>query len=331
MLGQYIIKRTLIAIPTLLVISFVLFMIINLPPGSYVDFRIQQMEEEGQADMAEIRRLKDAYHLDRSLPVQYVHWLKGFVTWDLGESFEDQQKVTVILKDLIPMTVMISVFTILLTWAIAIPFGIFAAVRQNSVWDYLLTFIGLAAMATPGFVLALVFMLITKKVIGPTFDPTGLFSAQFQGAAWSWAKVVDLLRHIWIPVVILGVAGTAGMIRILRANVIDELRKQYVLCARARGIHPVLVVMRYPVRVAINPMVSNIGLILPRVISGSVIISIVLQLETLGPRLFAALLSQDTYIAADIIFIQCILAIVGILLSDILLAVVDPRIKFGSK
>ncbi len=330
MLGRYVLQRILIAVPTLLIISFGVFMVIQLPPGSYVEFKIQQMQEEGQADMAEIERLTRTYRLDDPLPVQYLYWIGNFIQGDLGDSFEDQQPVTRILKERIPTSIALSVSALLLTWIVAIPFGISAAVKQNSVWDYMLTFIGLAALATPGFVLALVFMMIAWK-IDPQFDPTGLFSPEFHGVEWSWAKVVDMMKHLWIPVVILGVAGTAGMIRILRANVIDELRKQYVLCARARGVHPALVVLKYPVRVAINPLISNVGLILPRLISGSVIISIVLQLQTLGPRLFTALQAQDTYLAADIVFIQCILAVVGILISDILLAMVDPRIRFGGR
>ena len=186
-------------------------------------------------------------------------------------------------------------------------------------------------MATPAFVIALIFM-VAMQAYDPTFDPSGLISQEYVDESWLyWPKIADLLKHIWIPVGILGLGGTAGMIRILRANVIDELRKQYVLCARARGLHPAVVVLRYPVRVAINPLMSSVGLILPRIISGSMIISIVMNLPTLGPKVLAALQSQDTYMAASCIFIQCILAIVGILISDIMLSVVDPRIKFGSK
>jgi len=329
-LVRYIIKRLLVAIPTLLIISFGVFMIIQLPPGSYLDSKIEAMQKEGEVDWAEIEALRNQYHFDRPLLVQYAYWIVGFVQGDLGKSFDSDAEVTQILAELLPVTMAISFFTIIFTWSIAIPFGIVAAVKKNTVWDYLLTFIGLAAMSIPGFVTALVFQVIMQKW-WPTFDPTGLISRQFQNEPWSPAKFADLLKHLWVPVFILGVAGTAGMIRILRANVIDELRKQYVLCARARGLHPALVVMRYPFRVAINPMVSSIGLILPRLISGSMIISIVLGLPTMGPAVLQALKSQDTYLASSFVFIQCILAVLGILISDILLAMVDPRIKFESK
>lgn len=328
MLAQYIFKRILIAIPTLMIVSFVVFMMIELPPGSFLDSKIEQMSQEGQVDWIEIESLRQRYHFDRPKIVQYYYWVKGFVTGDWGRSFETDTEVLQILRERLPVTMLISIFTILFTWSIAIPFGILAAVNKNTVMDYLLTFVGLAAMATPAFVLALIFQ-VTMMKLWPNFDPTGLISPQYSGQPWSWAKLADLLKHIWVPIFILGIAGTAGMIRILRANVIDELRKQYVLASRARGLHPILVVMRYPVRVAINPLVSGVGLILPGIISGSVIISVVLGLPTVGPILLQALFSKDTYLASSIVFFQCILAIVGIMISDILLALVDPRIKFG--
>jgi peptide/nickel transport system permease protein len=339
---RYIIKRILVMIPILLVISFSVFMMIQLPPGSFLDAKKDQMERLGTYDPVEIEQLSRKYQFDRPLIVQYGHWIVNFCRGELGESFETETKVSSILAKVVPVTAAISVCTILFTWAIAVPFGIIAAVKKNTIWDYLLTFIGLAAMATPGFVLALVFMVFMQQKVDPNFDPTGLISQQYLNQDWistsqfgwalfNWAKIGDLLKHIWIPVIILGVGGTAGMIRILRANIVDELRKQYVLCARARGLHPAIVVLKYPLRVALNPFMSNIGHILPALISGSMIISIVLNLPTLGPKVLGALQSQDTYLAASCVFIQCILSIVGILISDIMLSVVDPRIKFGSK
>lgn len=342
MLMRYIIKRLLVMIPVLLIISFGVFMMIQLPPGSFLDAKIEQMQRTNTYDPVEIEQLRERYHFDRPLVVQYGYWITNFVRGELGDSFETQTKVTAILAKVLPVTIAISICTMCFTYIVAIPFGIIAAVRKNTLWDYLLTFIGLAAMATPGFILALIFMVFMQKVIDPTFDPTGLISPQYLNQDWSgfasfgwaffnWPKVADLMRHIWIPVVILGVGGTAGMIRILRANVVDELRKQYVLCARARGLHPAVVILRYPLRVALNPFMSNIGHLLPAIIGGSMIISIVLNLPTLGPRVLQALLSQDTYLAASAVFIQCILSIVGILVSDVMLSVVDPRIRFGSK
>ena len=342
MLIRYIIKRLLVMIPMLLVISFVVFMMIQLPPGSYLDAKIEQMQRTNTYDPVEIEQLNQRYHIDRPLIEQYFYWITNFFRGDLGDSFETQTKVTSILAKVLPPTIAISLCTICLTYFIAIPFGIIAAVKKNTIWDYLLTFTGLAAMATPGFILALLFMVFMQEKIDPTFDPTGLISPQYLNQPWAgfgqfglaffnWAKIADLMKHIWIPVVILGVGGTAGMIRILRANIIDELRKQYVLCARARGLHPALVILRYPLRVALNPFMSNIGHLLPAIIGGSMIISIVLNLPTLGPKVLGALQSQDTYLASSAVFIQCILSIVGILVSDIMLSVVDPRIRFGSK
>ena len=287
MLARYLLKRVLIAIPILVIISFIVFMIIQLPPGSYLDAKQEQMRQQGQVDMQEINQLRERYHMDRPKIVQYGYWITGFVIGDWGDSFEYGVPVTQILKDELPITIAISLFTLVFSWAIAIPFGILAAVKRNTFWDYFLTFTGLVAMATPGFVIALIFMVL--------------------------------------------MAGTAGMIRILRANVIDELRKQYVLAARARGLHPVVVVLRYPVRVAINPLISGVAGILPALISGSVIVAMVLNVPILGPKLLAALFSKDTYLASSIVFFQCILSIVGIMISDMLLALVDPRIKFGSR
>jgi peptide/nickel transport system permease protein len=330
MLARYLIKRILIAIPILLLISFFVFMIIQLPPGSYLDAKMEQMRLQGQVDMTEINQLRNRYHMDRSPLIQYGYWIKGFIVLDWGQSFEYNVEVMQILKEELPTTMAISIFTILFEWCIAVPFGILAAVKRNTFWDYFLTFIGLVAMATPAFVIALVFMVIMQW-IWPNFDPTGLFSSEYSGQDWTWGKFADLLRHVWVPIFLLGVAGTAGMIRILRANVIDELRKQYVLAARARGLHPALVVLRYPVRVAINPLISSVAGVLPAIISGSVIVAQVLNLPILGPKLLAALFSKDTYLASSIVFFQCILSIVGIMISDVLLAFVDPRIKFGSR
>ncbi len=330
MLIRYIIKRLLIAIPTLLVISLLVFMVIQLPPGSYIDTRKEQMQQTGEFNQAELDSLRNDYHIEEPMLVRYGYWMVGLLQGDLGKSFEDDADVTAILADTLPLTIVISIFTILLTWAIAIPFGIIAAVKKNTVWDYALTFIGLTAMATPAFVIALIFQEVLQTWF-PGFNPSGLVSGRYVGEDLSVAKAGDFMLHLLVPVLILGVAGTAGMIRVLRANVIDELRKMYVLASRARGLHPAMVVLRYPVRVAINPMVSNIGLILPRIISGSVIVAQVLGLQTVGPKLLIALKSQDTYLASSIVFIQCVLAVVGILISDILLSMVDPRIKFSSR
>lgn len=331
MLIRYLIKRILVAIPVLLVISFIVFMMIQLPPGNFLDVEIAKMQQEGNVDQTKIDGLREQYHFDRPEIVQYYYWITGFIRGDLGKSFTDGTPVKDTLIQLVPLTAAISLFTIMLTWAIAIPVGIFAAVKKNTVWDYALTFSGLTAMAMPAFVIALIFMVLMRNWF-PGYDPTGLVSSRVADLPWyKWEYIKDVSMHLAMPILILGLGGTAGMIRIMRANVIDELRKQYVLCARARGLHPALVVLRYPVRVAINPFMSNIGLILPQIISGSLIISLVLSLPTLGPKTLTALMDKDTYLATSVVFVQCILAVVGVMISDIMLSLVDPRIKFDAK
>jgi len=248
MLIRYLIKRLLVSIPVLLVVSFSVFMVIQLPKGSFLDARIERMQSEGEVDEVEIENLRKQYHFDRPLPVQYVYWIGNFVRGDLGRSFEDNTPVIDVLKKYVPVTAAISLFTILFTWSIAVPFGIFAAVKKNTLWDYLLTFIGLAGLATPAFVIALVFQVMMKNW-WKGYDPTGLVSESLRDLPWySLAVIRDVAAHLLVPVVILGIAGTAGMIRIMRANVIDELKKQSVLCARARGLHPARGVQRCPAR-----------------------------------------------------------------------------------
>ncbi len=331
MLLKYILKRLLIAIPTLLVISFMVFMIIQLPPGSFLDTRLEQMELEGAVDEVELARLEETYHINDPLFVQYAYWIKGFAVGDLGEDFETGDKVSSIIAKLLPWTALLSLCTILMTWMIAIPAGVLAAIEKNKTTDYVITFVGLIALATPNFIAALIFQMVILSM-DPSFNPTGLVSPKYNDVSWTnFDKLLDLAKHLVVPTFVISLSGTAGMIRLLRTNLIDELKKQYVLCARARGLHPALVVMRYPFRVAINPFISGIGGILPALISGSMVISIVLGLPTLGPELLRALMGQNTYLAASIVFIQCILAVIGILISDILLAAVDPRIKFESK
>jgi len=333
MLGRYVVKRILVAIPVLIVISFSVFMMIQLPPGSYIDTLKEQMRRENRWDPVLIDQLQKDYHINDPAIVQYYYWGRKFIVGDLGRSWGQEAQVWDVLGNYVPITALVSVVTIVFTWSVAIPFGILAAVKRNTIVDYLLTFIGLAAMATPAFVLAIIFQVI-MQTYWPAFNPSGLVSPELldEGVPWyTWTFLSDVAKHLFVPVVIVGVAGTAGMIRIMRANVIDELRKQYVQCARARGVHPALVVLRYPVRVAINPLVSSVGLVLPEVISGGVIVSIVLGLPMLGPITLTSLLDKDTYLATDVVFIECFLAVVGILISDILLSLVDPRIKFEAK
>ena len=301
-------------------------MVIRVPEGNYLDTQIASMAAEGEVNWEKIQELKRRYRLDEPLLVQYVVWIANFVRGDMGESFEYQKPVTLLIGQRFLMTFAISLFSILFTWSIAIPVGIYCAVKKNSFGDYSLTFLGMIGLATPNFLLALVFQYLAFSFFG--IAPSGLFSDAYLDAPWSLAKLWDLFAHIWIPVVIIGTEGTAGMIRVMRANLLDELGKQYVVCARARGIHPLKVLLKYPVRLAVNPIISTVGWLLPALISGSAIVSIVLNLETMGPLLLQSLMSQDTYLATSLVFASCILSVVGTLISDILLVIVDPRIQY---
>lgn len=304
-LMKYIFKRLVIAVPTLLVISFMVFMIIQLPPGSFLDTKLETMEMNGVVDQRELDELEKTYHISSPIYVQYFYWIGGFMIGDLGEDFETGQKVTDIMATLLPATALLSFCTILLTWMVAIPAGVIAAIEKNKPGDYIITFVGLIAMATPNFIAALIFQ-VWIQTIDPSFNPSGLYSPEYEDVSWwSLAKWFDVAKHLAVPTFVISISGTAGMIRLLRTNLIDELKKQYVLCARARGVHPAVVVMRYPFRIAINPFISGIGGLLPALISGSMVISIVLGLPTLGPKLLEALMGQNTYLASSIVFVRC--------------------------
>jgi len=266
------------------------------------------------------------YHLDDSIPVQYLRWAGNFLTGNLGYSIRYQQPVSRLIWERIFLTVVIAMASILFTWVIAIPAGILSAVRQYSATDYSLTVLALLGMATPNFMLALVMMYLGYEWFGISVG--GLFSPDFVDAPWSLARIGDLLKHVWVPMVILGLGGAAGMMRVLRANLLDELRKPYVVTARAKGVRPVRLILKYPVRLAINPFISTIGWMLPALFSGSAIISVVLDLPTTGPLLLEALMSQDMYLAGSFIMILSTLTVIGTLISDLLLAIVDPRIRY---
>jgi peptide/nickel transport system permease protein len=330
----YIGRRLLLMIPTLWVISVVTFVIIQLPPGDYLTTRIMVLQESGDAvDMQEIEELKKMFHFDEPSWKRYVRWLgvPWFVTFadkdlgllqgDMGRSMETTQRVNDIVGDRIVLTVLVTLGTILFTWFMAIPIGIYSAVRQYSAGDYILTFIGFIGMCVPSFLLALILMALTGV--------SGLFSAQYAAQPeWTWGKVQDMLRHVWIPVVVIGVGGTAGMIRVLRANLLDELKKPYVVTARAKGVRPLKLLFKYPVRLALNPFISGIGGLFPELVSGNAIVSIVLSLPLVGPLMLSALFSQDMYLAASMLMVLSLLGVFGTLVSDLLLLWLDPRIRF---
>lgn len=324
---SFIVRRILYMIPTFIAVSIVTFAIIQLPPGDYLTTLVASMASQGEkVDPAALEALRTRYGLGEPVWVQYFKWMSNiFLRGDFGQSFEWNQPVISLIWSRLILTFVLSLATLLFVWAVALPIGIYSAVRQYSMGDYTFTFLGFIGLAIPNFLLALVLMYVGFKYFNQSVG--GLFSPEYQEAAWSWAKFVDMMGHLWIPVVIIGIAGTANLIRVMRANLLDELHKPYVVTARAKGLPEWQVIMRYPVRVALNPFVSTIGWVLPALISGEAIISIVLSLPTTGPLLLRSLMSQDMYLAGSFIMILSTLTIIGTLLSDILLALLDPRIR----
>ena len=325
---RYIIWRILTMIPTLLIISALVFVIIELPPGDYFESHVAELRAQGEsADLAEIEMLKERYGFDKPMVVRYAHWLGGMLVGDFGYSFEYRLPVNEVVGDRLWLTILVSVVTITFTWLIAFPIGIYSATHQYSWGDYGLTFIGMIGIAIPNFILALVMMYLANIWFGTSIGH--LMDREYFNQPMSWDKFVSILEHLWIPVLIIGTAGTAGMVRRLRANLLDELKKQYVITARSKGLKPRRVLMKYPLRMALNFFISDIGSILPAVISGAEVTAIVLSLETTGPMLIQALQSQDMYLAGSFLMFLAFLTVIGVLVSDIALAILDPRIRFG--
>ncbi|MCD7060638.1 ABC transporter permease [Pelagibacterium xiamenense] len=325
---RYIIKRLLYMIPTLFGMSLIAFLIIQLPPGDYLTSMIASMTQSGQnVDPAQIALLRRIYGFDDPIYVQYWKWITGIVTrGDFGHSFEWNRPVSELIWDRMGATLSLSIASLLFVWAVSIPIGIYSAVRRHSISDHVFTFFGFLGLAIPNFILALTLMYVSYRFLGQSVG--GLYSPEYTGAPMSWGKLLDLLAHLWIPVIVIGTAGTAKLIRILRANLTDELHKPYVVTARAKGLPEHKVILKYPVRIALNPVVSAIGWVLPELVSGITITAIVLNLPTAGPLLLRALISQDMYLAGSFILLMGVLTLVGMLISDILLALLDPRIRF---
>lgn len=324
----YVIRRLLYMIIVLFLLSVVAFIIIQLPPGDYVTFYVAEMESmRGERlQESEIAALRKAYGVDQPMYVQYFKWLWKLSHGDFGMSREWQRPVIDLIMERLPLTVMLSLFTLFFTYIIAIPVGIYSATHQYSIGDYVFTTGGFIGLATPNFLLALILMFLFYKYLG--FSVGGLFSIQYMDAAWSMERFVDMLKHLPIPLIVIGTAGTAGLIRVMRGCLLDELRKQYVITARAKGVEERTLLFKYPVRVAINPIVSTIGWTLPGIVSGEIITAIVLSLPTTGPLLFQALLKQDMELAGSIVMFLSFLTVVGTFISDILLVLVDPRIRY---
>ena len=327
MLLAYIFRRMMWAVPLLFAVSLIAFALISAPPGDYITSFAAALSESGDiVDQARLDALRERYGLDQPFLVQYWYWISGVLQGDFGVSFEWQQPVAALIWERMALSVALALSTLVFTWALALPIGIYSAVRKYSLGDYFFTTIGFIGLATPNFLFALVLMYVAVVYFGA--DVSGLFSQQFQDAPWSWAKLVNLAQHIWIPVVILGTSATASLVRIMRANLLDELYRPYVVTARAKGLSEFQLIIKYPVRIAINPFVSTIGWAFPHLISGAVITAFVLSLPTAGPLMLQALLAQDMYLAGAFILLLCCLSIIGMLVSDILLAVIDPRIRF---
>ncbi len=337
----FITRRLLILVPTVLVMSIAVFTIIELPPGDFITTRIQQLEMDGDtAAIEQAAELRELFHLEESAPMRYIRWIglpwfisfdaadRGLLQGDLGRSMEDGQRVNELVGDRILLTLLISLFTLIFTWIVAIPIGLYSAVKQYSLGDYVFTFIGFIGMCVPPMLLALVMMYIGSRVLG--LPVGGLFSPEYaMQPHWEIGKLIDLLQHIWIPVVVIGVSGTAGMIRVLRANMLDELGKPYVTTARAKGVQPLKLILKYPLRLALNPFISGIGMIFPQLVSGGAIVGIVLSLPTVGPMLLGALQAQNMYLAGSMLMVLSLLTVFGTLVSDLLLMWVDPRIRMG--
>ena len=301
--------RLLMMIPTLIVISIISFTIIQLPPGDFLTSYVAGISARGETiDEAEILALRNAYGLGDPIYIQYFKWIGGVMHGDFGQSFTWRVPVANLIWDRIGLTVLVSFITLMFTWMIAFPIGVYSAVRQYSILDYIFTFIGFIGVAIPGFLLALVLMVVAYAQFNMSVG--GLFSTAFQDAPWSWAKVVDLLQHIWIPVIVLGLSGTASLIRIMRANLLDELNRPYVVTARAKGQSEFKLLMRYPVRAALNPFVSTLGWTLPQLVSGSTIVAVVLSLPLTGPMMLQALVAQDMYLAGSFILILSTLTVI---------------------
>ena len=326
----YIAQRLIYAIVTFLFLSIVVFIIIQLPPGDFLTSYVARLEQEGDIiDEAEIEALKQEYGLDATPVEKYVRWFGRFLRGEMGRSFEWNQPVGKLLRERLPYTILLSLITLFFTYVVAVPIGIYVATRQYGFSDYLFSVLGFAGLATPNFMLALILMFLFFKYLGISVG--GLFSSEYALAPWSLAKVWDLFTHLWVPIIVIGTAGTAGIIRVMRGTLLDELSKQYVITARAKGVAEGKLLFKYPVRMAINPIVSTVGWQLPRIVSGETIVAIVLSLPTTGPLLFKALISQDMFLAGSIVMFLGILTLIGTFLSDILLIVVDPRIRFEGK
>ncbi len=326
----YILNRLLTMAGTLVAISVLVFIIIQLPPGDYLTTYMSELQSQGEAVSQEkIDFLRHQYALDRPLSEQYFIWATGLLKGDLGYSFENNMPVAKVIGNRLFLSMILNFTTILFIYAVSFPIGVYSATHQYSWGDHGLSFLGFLGLATPNFLLALILLYFANVTFGISIG--GLMAPAYIDQPWSLAKVLSMLEHLWIPVIVIGTAGTAGMIRRLRANLLDELHKQYVVTGRAKGLPEGKLLRKYPLRMALNPFIADIGSLLPQVVSGSVIVSVVMSLPTTGPMLLSSLRSQDMYLAGSFLMFLATLTVVGMFVSDILLGILDPRIRHGAR
>ena len=327
-MGSYIARRFLFMLLLLAMLTVAVFVIIQLPPGDFLTHYVTRLEAQGVFyDQEQTEQLRRIYGLDLPMYRQYLRWMGRIASGDLGMSLQWRQPVSRLLADRLPYAVIIAVVTLLFTYAVAIPIGVYSATHQYSLTDYAVTTLGFVGLATPNFLLALILMFLANRYLG--FSIGGLFSIEYIDQPWSAAKLLDMFGHLPVPIVVIGTAGTAQLIRVLRSSLLDELSRQYVITARAKGLTESRLLFRYPVRVALNPVISTVGWVLPEIFSGQVITAIVLSLPTIGPLLLAALVAQDMFLAGSLVMVTALLTLVGTFLSDILLVAVDPRIRMA--
>jgi peptide/nickel transport system permease protein len=337
---RYLVQRLFVMVPTLLAISFLVFAIIQAPPGDYLETMMSEMQSRGEnVDQAKIDFLRHTYGLDEPFYLQYLHWMfghwdglkhdeGGLIFGDMGYSFEYNQPVDAVVGSRLSLTVVVSLASVLFVWILSFPIAVYSATHQYGVFDYIFTFFGYIGLATPSFLIALIMLYFANIWFGTSIG--GLVDPQYLDQPWSWAKFASVLEHMWIPVLVIGLPGTAGMIRRLRANLLDELNKQYVTTGRAKGLPPFRLLVKYPLRVSLNPFIADIGSLLPELISGAVVVSVVMSLPITGPMLLDALRSQDMYLAGSFLMFMAVLTVLGIFVSDVALALLDPRIRFGA-
>lgn len=326
---NYIIRRILLAIPTLVAISILSFIIIQLPKGDYLDQKIAQLEQQfgDSSSIAQADALRHRYGLDKPATVRYLHWVSGFVRGDFGESFRYEREVKDLIWERLGFTILLSIGSLMFTYFLAIPIGIYSATHKYKWSDNVLTFLAFTGMSLPGFLIALAIIVLVYKMFGvPLF---GLFSPYYQSQVdWSWGKVGDLINHLWVPIIVISLNGMAGLVRVMRGNLLDVLGEPFVRTARAKGLKESVVVVKHAARIAINPLISMMGMSLPEILSGTTIISIVANLPTVGPLLLQSLQDEDMYLAGTILLLMSVLLIIGNLVADIALAWADPRIRY---